>query len=242
MFQKDIARPRIEVALWSYSDDLHACERWMRSLSADELQRAAAYRFERDRNMFIAGRYLLKRLLSAQVGMKPEDLRLLPGAFGKLHVRPPVDLQFSLANADGLVAAAMAVGAGCASVGIDCERTDNEIEDAALHSYCTVDERRWLDQMPPDDRWRAAMTLWTLKESHLKALGTGLSEDPRNVVVTWNGNAWPIVVHDGSEDPDWHHYIIDSDSQHVVALAVRSLSGPPDIAVRRFQDDSALSK
>ncbi|NKF33850.1 4-phosphopantetheinyl transferase family protein, partial [Pseudomonas sp. BGM005] len=84
---------------------------------------------------------------------------------------------------DGLVA--VAVTSGCERIGIDCERADAEIEAAALGSYCSPDERRWLDQAPAGQAPRAAVAFWALKESHLKALGVGLRQDPRSVAFSW---------------------------------------------------------
>jgi len=145
--------------------------------------------------------------------------------------------QFSLANADGLVT--VAVASSCDRVGIDCERAGAEIEEAALDAYCSLNERRWLDEMPARERARAAIQLWALKESHLKALGVGLREDPRNVTFSWE-DGFPVALH-GERDRRWFHRLIESGSQHVVALAVRSQSGLPEIRMRLFQDDSTAS-
>ena len=101
-----------------------------------------------------------------------------PDRHGKLGLEGGDRPQFSLANADGLVT--VAVASGCDYVGIDCECADVEMEEAAVDSYCSAEERRWLMELPACERARAAIALWTLKESHLKALGVGLREDPRN--------------------------------------------------------------
>ncbi|EJJ28113.1 hypothetical protein PMI11_03519 [Rhizobium sp. CF142] len=148
----------IEVALWQYSQDEHDWGRWMRSLSQDELERAAAYRFDRDRVAFIAGRFLLRRLLSAHTGTLPREIMLVADAQGKPSLEGRGVPQFSLANADGLVT--VAVASSCDRVGIDCERAGAEIEEAALDAYCSLNERRWLDEMPARERARAAIQLW----------------------------------------------------------------------------------
>ena len=211
----------------------------MRSLSSKERERAATYRFERDRTSFIAGRYLLRQLLSAHTETQPDKVVLLADAYGKLTVEGRDRLQFSLSNADGLVA--VAITSDCERVGIDCERADAEIEAAALESYCSLDERRWLDQMPAGERPRAAVALWTLKESHLKALGVGLRGDARSAAFSWQDGI-PVLVQSGEPDRQWHHRLLESGSQHVVALAVRCHSGAPGIHLRMFQDESRPSE
>ncbi|OAV48337.1 phosphopantetheinyl transferase [Rhizobium sp. WYCCWR10014] len=229
----------IEIALWPYSKNEGDWNRWMQSLSPDERERAATYRFERDRTSFIAGRYLLRRLLSVHTGTSPGKLVLSPDKHGKLRLEGDDRLQFSLANADGLVA--VAIASGCDHLGIDCERADAEIEEAAVDSYCSAGERRWLAELPASEHARAAIALWTLKESHLKALGVGLREDPRNVAFSWKDGIL-VMVDGGDRDLRWHHRLVESGSQHVVALAACSQSGFPGISTRLFQDDSMPSE
>ncbi|MBY5360102.1 4'-phosphopantetheinyl transferase superfamily protein [Rhizobium leguminosarum] len=229
----------IEIALWRYSGNEGDWNRWMQSLSSDERDRASTYRFERDRASFIAGRCLLRQLLSAHTGISPSKLVLSADKHGKLRLEGDDRLQFSLANTDGLVA--VAVAPKCDHLGIDCERADTEIEEAAVDSYCSADERRWLAELPAREHARAAIALWTLKESYLKALGVGLREDPRNVVFSWKDGI-PVMVDGGDRDRRWHHRLVESGSQHVVALAACSQSGLPGISTRLFQDDSMPSE
>ncbi|WP_064684066.1 4'-phosphopantetheinyl transferase family protein [Rhizobium bangladeshense] len=239
MQQSDNQPAAIDVVLWQYPKNGSDEKRWTRSLSSNERERAATYRFERDRTSFIAGRYLLRQLLSAHAQTPPDELVLRADACGKLTVEGRNRLQFSLSNADGLVA--VAIASGCERIGIDCERADAEIEAAALESYCSPDERRWRDQVPAGERPRAAVALWTLKESHLKALGVGLRQDPRSVAFSWQDGI-PVMVQSGEPDRQWHHRLIESGSRHVVALAVRSHSCAPGIHVLTFQDDNMPSE
>jgi 4'-phosphopantetheinyl transferase len=180
----------------------------------------------------------LRQLLSLQTGISPSKVPLSPDRHGKLRLEGRDRPQFSLANADGLVA--VAVASGCDYVGIDCERADAEIEEAAVDSYCSADERRWLAELPARESARGAIALWTLKESHLKALGVGLRVDPRNVAFSWKDGI-PVIT-GGDRDRRWHHRLVESGSQHVVALAACSQSGLPGISIRLFQDDNMPSE
>ncbi|MGO7730830.1 4'-phosphopantetheinyl transferase superfamily protein [Rhizobium johnstonii] len=238
MYQPEDHPAGIEIALWPYSKIEGDWNRWMQSLSPDERERAATYRFDRDRASFVAGRYLLRRLLSVHTGISPSKLLLSPDNRGKLRLEGRERPHFSLANTDGLVA--VAVASGCDHLGIDCERADTEIEAAAVDSYCSADERRWLAELPARERARGAVALWTLKESHLKALGVGLREDPRNIAFSWKDGI--AVMVGGDRDRRWHHRLVESGSQHVVALAACSQFGLPGISTRLFQDDSMPSE
>lgn len=239
MQQSENQPAAIEIALWQYSKNEHDWNRWEQSLSQAERDRAATYRFEGDRASFIAGRYLLRRLLSLSIGTVPGKVVLSPDKYGRLRLEGRDTPQISLANTDGLVT--VAVASGCDHVGIDCERIGVEIEEAAVASYCSADERRWLAELPARERAQAAVALWTLKESHLKALGVGLREDPRNLAFSWKDGI-PVMVDGGDRDRQWHHRLVDSGSQHVVALAACCQSGLPGISTRIFQDDSMPSE
>ncbi|WP_183698455.1 4'-phosphopantetheinyl transferase superfamily protein [Rhizobium sp. BK049] len=239
MQQSENQPAAIDVVLWKYPKNDSGEKRWMQWLSPNERERAATYRFERDRTSFIAGRCLLRQVLSAHTETQPDKLLLQADAYGRLRAEGRDGLQFSLSNADGLVA--VAVTSECERVGIDCERADAEIEAAALESYCSLDERQWLDQLPPGERSRVAVALWALKESHLKALGVGLREDPRSVAFSWQDGI-PVMVQSGAPDRQWHHRLIESGSQHVAALAVHSQFRAPSIHVLTFQDDSMPSE
>ncbi|MBY5616576.1 4'-phosphopantetheinyl transferase family protein [Rhizobium leguminosarum] len=239
MHQPEDRAAGIEIALWQYSRNEGDRNRWVQSLSTDERERAATYYFDRDRASFLAGRYLLRRLLSVYTGISPSKLLLSPDNRGKLRLEGRERPQFSLANTEGLVA--VAVASACDHLGIDCERVDTEIEAAAVDSYCSADERRWLAELPASERAHAVVALWTLKESHLKALGVGLREDPRNVAFSWKDGI-PVMVDGGDGDRRWHHRLVESGSQHVVALAACSQFRLPSISTRLFQDDNMPSE
>jgi 4'-phosphopantetheinyl transferase len=54
-----------------------------RALSADERERAARYRWERDRRKFVVGRGRLRRLLGLRLEMAADEIRCRYGANGK---------------------------------------------------------------------------------------------------------------------------------------------------------------
>ena len=76
------------------ADELHVWQAWLdrsrdevarlRSiLRADELERAARFRFDRDRDRYVVGRGLLRTLLSSYLGIGPAELSFVYGPHGK---------------------------------------------------------------------------------------------------------------------------------------------------------------
>jgi 4'-phosphopantetheinyl transferase len=142
-------------------------------LPPDERERAARYRFPRDRDMFVAGRALARRMLTEAAG--PQVWRFTKDAHGKLAIDPPYGeppLHFNITHSDGIVACAVAHGI---SVGIDLEAIDREYDFAdMLDSTLAPEERARFDERGGTERAEFFFAIWTLKEAIGKACGIGL--------------------------------------------------------------------
>ena len=74
-----------EVHVWRASLGLPAelIQQWSQLLSADEWQRAERFHFERDRSRFIAGRSILRTILSRYLPLAPGQIEFCYGPHGK---------------------------------------------------------------------------------------------------------------------------------------------------------------
>ncbi|HTV43472.1 MAG TPA: 4'-phosphopantetheinyl transferase superfamily protein [Candidatus Sulfotelmatobacter sp.] len=146
------------------------------TLAPDELERAARFHFEIDRNRFIAGRGILREILGSYLGIRPERLQFDYSPHGKptlkaSSTRPP--LHFNLGHSVDLIL--IAVTRAC-PLGIDVEwvRPIPDLENIATR-YFSTREAAELMALPEERRPRAFYQLWTRKEACLKASGEGLS-------------------------------------------------------------------
>lgn len=143
-------------------------------LPDDERCRAARFRFDRDRDIYVAAHGLLRAWLGALTGRADRAFRL--GPQGKPALDPDwgaPPLRFNLSHTAGLVACAMARGH---EVGVDAEAEDRRVDAASLASRVfTAAECRLLDGLAGDALVARFCGLWTLKEAVLKARGDGLS-------------------------------------------------------------------
>jgi len=149
--------------------------RFAEILSADERARAGRYRFERDRNRFLAGRGTLREILGWLLHVEPACLVFACGDRGKPRLAAPVGgrlLYFNLAHSDAL--AVYAVSAQY-EVGIDVERIRpiGEAEAIATRFFSARENAEWRS-VPAERRTEAFFSLWTYKEALLKAAGVGL--------------------------------------------------------------------
>ncbi len=167
-----------EVHVWRCALDLPGQEiaRMERTLAPEEREKAARFRFRRDRNRFVAARGRLRAIFAQYSDRKPEDLRFLCGSHGKPRLAGESEgegIRFNLARSHGLAVYAFACGR---EVGIDLElvRTEFGWEEIARRFFSPA-EVAGLAGLDETARSEAFFRCWTSKEAYLKARGEGLS-------------------------------------------------------------------
>jgi len=138
------------------------------TLSPSELERAARFIAADKRSEFITCRGALRILLARYLDQSPESVALstLPG--GKPTLADPQGLFFNLSHTTGLMLVAIARGM---PVGVDVEKV-RHVEGASqiTSRYFSAQERADMTNDPS-----SFLSLWTRRESALKALGLGIS-------------------------------------------------------------------
>jgi 4'-phosphopantetheinyl transferase len=145
-------------------------------LAKDEMDRANRFYFHKDRARFVAGRGLLRIILSSYVGVPPGEIIFTYGSRGKPALQPEIDrpaIEFNLAHSHGMAIYAITQDR---PVGVDIEfiQADFPVEDVATNFF-SVAELSMLQALPNTLRTEAFFKCWTRKEAFIKALGDGLS-------------------------------------------------------------------
>ena len=166
-----------EVHAWSASLDVapETAARLYETLSADEHRRSARFRFERDRQHFIAARGILRDILGRYLGIQPRQVDFVYNKSGKPDLSPGFGsaLRFNLSHSNGLVLVAVA---NAASVGVDVELIREQSDDVDVaRSFFSAAEIDHLAALPRHLRADAFFSCWTKKEAYLKACGAGLA-------------------------------------------------------------------
>jgi len=150
-------------------------------LTADERERAARFRFEKDAAHWMACRAAMRRILGDAIGLPPLEVPLITATYGKPVLAAPHDgLHFNLSHCTDLALLAITE---TGPVGIDLEQKARAPELLECEtSFCHSME---IAALPKDFTTRAAalLDIWTAKEAALKALGTGLSHPPESVRI-----------------------------------------------------------
>jgi 4'-phosphopantetheinyl transferase len=145
---------------------------YQRLLAEDERERAARFRFARDRDHFIAGRGVLRELLGRYLVQPGEALKISYSEFGKPFM-PGKRLQFNLTHSGSLALYAFCLDS---PVGVDVEM-ERELSDALQISqrFFSPAERAILSSLPEEEVMPAFFRCWARKEAFIKAVGEGLS-------------------------------------------------------------------
>ena len=148
-------------------------------LDKQEQDRWARYRYDRPKREFVLCRATLRYLLCSTLGFENKNL-----SFDTLeHGKPfglvngklaPVSFNVSHSGKHGLIA----IGPK-GMLGIDVEERAARVNfDLMIRTVYGPNEQADFELLGESDRRRLFFKLWTLKESLIKALGTGFSLDP----------------------------------------------------------------
>lgn len=192
----------VEIVLFSLECDDEKRKILYRSLSDDEKQRAAAFRFDKHRNRFIAGRGRIREILADRTGCTPADIVFRLNPYGKPSIREPdhaMYLRFNASSSETLGAIALS---NHDAIGFDIEKVKpGKLVDYDLiveHQF-TAEEYDWYAEHTERFRSRAFFQLWTCKEAYLKAVGTGLSGELKSFSIDLRAKA-PVVSRTELED------------------------------------------
>jgi 4'-phosphopantetheinyl transferase len=156
-----------------------------RALSADEKRRGRHFRFAQDRERYVVGRGLLRRLLGLYLDLDPADIRFGYAGHGKPFLSEPISdhaLQFNLTHSGGLLLVAIT---RLDTVGVDVE-WHGRARDIEFVSgqFLSQFEMMQLRELPTELRAAALLRIWICKEALLKAMGLGLSFAPSQIEIS----------------------------------------------------------
>jgi 4'-phosphopantetheinyl transferase len=185
-------------------------------LALDEQRRAGRFRFERDRNRFIARRGLLRMILVRYLGLDSESLRFCYGPNGKPSLEPecnPGELSFNMSHSDGLAIYAINRKR---KIGVDVERVRPVPEnDKIVEDVFPSTKQARLPARHPDQRAEAFLGWWTRNEACVKASGDGLCR-------------WMDSIDDSARDGQpSRSNAADSDSEEPVGWSFQTLVPAP---------------
>lgn len=174
------------------------------SLSIEERERAHGFVFERDRRRYCRARIALRVVLGILLDRPPAEVSIVADSLGKPALADPAGFTFNVSHSGER--ALIAIGAGTC-IGVDLEQV-RPITDLLALATTVFDAREVgsIRDAHEADRLGLFLSCWTRKEAVLKALGTGLTVDPRRVHAgTGETIARVDVSHVSPVDALWVH-------------------------------------
>jgi 4'-phosphopantetheinyl transferase len=231
-----------QVDIWLARDaqlrDADVLENLSQSLSVEEHARVARMHFPEGRHQQLVTRGLARHVLSSYVpGIAPAEWLFernehgRPGIAGSLALAR--GLHFNLAHTPGLVVMAVARDA---EIGVDVERADQRAPLAVARRYFSAAEITAMEALPAGEQARRFRRLWTLKESYLKAIGTGVSGGLGSVTFHFGPDGVRCEREADAAAARWVFREFDVDGEFLLALAFRNRGDdtPPRVTLRRF--------
>jgi 4'-phosphopantetheinyl transferase len=217
-----------EVHVWRAALELppETLERLAATLSADEQERAARFRFERDRRRFIAARGILRTIAGRYLGLPAASLRFRYNPWGKPALNLTNEqgwLSFNLSHSHQMALYAFAREQ---TLGIDVEYIrpleESELEQLAAYHFSPY-ESAMLKSLPGREKLQAFFACWTRKEAYIKARGQGLMIPLSSFDVTLTPEE-PAALLASREEPEaprrWSLLALHPAPTYAAALAI----------------------
>lgn len=213
----------LEVHLWRAELKRHKdrLSDYAEVLSDEERVRAERFRFDRDRNLYVLSRGVLRLLLSAYSGRRAHSLAFRYGSQGKPFLDADAEIEFNISHSGELCVMAFARRI---RVGVDIEQKSRDLAFLELaERFFAADERNEMSGLDSDGLREAFYAVWTRKEAYIKGLGEGVTHGLDNFAVTVGPDERHPRVR-SARNPDaqgqWNLFSFEPETGYAGALAV----------------------
>jgi len=211
-----------QVDIWRLSLDLmpDSVKSDLSSLSADEVERSASFKFDKDKHSYIVSHMLMRNVLSRYVKIEPAEIVFETNPHGKPFIKDS-GLDFNISHSGEWVLLA-ATSSG--KIGIDIERIRQGISSHVIaRQYFSPGEIKELQALPvEEDRVAAFFVGWSRKEAYIKAHGLGLALPLESFDVSFSENP-PLLRAtrpDAEEAKKWALRSVEVDPAYKAAVAI----------------------
>lgn len=186
-------------------------------LNSIEIKKAKRFYKEIDRNRFITYRSILKLVLGAYTKLDVKNIYLDYDFNKKPYLASHPWLFFNISHSENFAAIAISRK----KVGIDIEYLSEDFKFTNLLPDIFDDNERLIIQNAADIK-KTFYTLWTRKESFVKALGKGIDEDFKYIPCSDGQHSVDFKLIKNTQN--WQVYTFDLADHYLGAVAFEGLS------------------
>ena len=215
------------------------CRVW---LDREEVERANRFRRPSNRNQHVIGRGMARKLLGSDA-VAPESIQFAVEVHGKPYVAQPESAKqpFNIAHTEGLVMCGIG-SRSLTQLGVDVERLGRQTDPELAERFFSQPEVRYLNgHQCADARRHAFLRVWTLKESFIKAIGTGMQTPLADFAFMDIDSDSPTIRMLNPKldsDAQWDFFAIEPRPGFIGAVAVSQRGGASKVQLdlRCFDD------
>lgn len=200
-------------------------------LSDEETARQRRFVFEKDRDLFLVARVLVRIVLSRYAGVAAAAWSFTEDAHGKPEIAGPAEgagLRFNLSHTDGLATCAVTRNH---DVGVDVENVNRRVSMTELaRRYFAAREAEAIERLSGAAQRERFFAHWTLKEAYVKTRGLGLSIPLDGFAFEFDSrdNARIVFMNAVTDSAaDWQFARFQPSRPHRIAVAIRAPSDRP---------------
>jgi 4'-phosphopantetheinyl transferase len=176
----------------SFKQDLEVLKKL---LPVAVFEAASKFRFIQGVQRKMLGDALMRIAVWQNFGVNPGDLKIAFGNAGKPFFQSHPTIHFNISHSGRWVVVAVSGS----RVGVDVERV-KKVNLGIAERFYSEREKARLFALPAADQTEYFFDLWTLKESFLKAIGTGLTKSLKSFTIEISDDR--ILLLDNTEKTD----------------------------------------
>ncbi len=221
-----------EAHVWTLSvteNDQKNIEKLAHILCPSELTRFNQITHKQSKREYQAAHILCRMMLSHFSKVSPADWQFKNGKHGKPEIKNNLNhenLRFNISHTNGLVACALTTKY---DIGVDLEWScrSNIIDTIAEKKFSSA-EFNYLKASPRTEQRRIFFSLWTLKESYIKAIGKGLLEPLDSFAIDLDSLKISFLrKQDYRDSSSWSFALFNPTEDHLCALCVAHPNNAP---------------
>ncbi|MBF0238947.1 MAG: 4'-phosphopantetheinyl transferase superfamily protein [SAR324 cluster bacterium] len=220
-----------EIHFWQTSVD-HYSEATLRQfytwLSPEELSQYDRFSLDSLKIRYLVTRGFVRKLLSDYLGNTPQALQFIKNKYGKPSLSakyqpPDYTLEFNLSHTNNVIVCGISRNH---EIGIDIENYTRSIHlEGIAKRFYAPSEMESIFRLPEPSQAIRFFSYWTLKESFLKALGTGIAFPLSDVIFDISAEDSLIDLSFGKnikESPaQWQFCLFNHLSHDLISICVR---------------------
>ncbi len=180
-------------------------------LPREVCESASKYKFPEGKQRKVLGELLLRSMVNRDHHIKSADLRIAYTEKDKPYLESHPHIHFNISHSGDWVVIAFSEK----PVGVDVEKI-RKVNLNIARRFFSEYEKGVLFGLPEKEQYNYFFDLWTMKESFLKAIGTGLTRPLKSFTVMQSADGF--FLQDAADYHEVHFAQLTLDKQHKLSV------------------------